>query len=58
VGSQSLNGAVQPGNIQTLSLGRVSLKPGGAEFRLMAAQGNKTGELMKPRSLVLKTVSK
>jgi hypothetical protein len=52
-GASSLKGAVQPGTIRTISLGRVSLPAGNAELKLSALEirGN---EMMKPRSLTLK----
>jgi hypothetical protein len=52
-GSATLSGTVKPGMVRTVSLGRVSLKPG--EFAItLSAPENRDGELMRPRSVTLK----
>lgn len=56
-GGESLKGVVQPGVMQVASLGRVTLKPGNLEIRL-AAMEIKGDEMMKPRALTLKPVSR
>jgi alpha-L-fucosidase len=54
-GAEKLSGVVRAGTMQTVSLGRVTLKPGSFEIRLLAEQiAGK--ELMRPRSLTLKRV--
>jgi hypothetical protein len=52
-GSQTLNGTVKPGAIQTASLGRVSLPPGIFTITLSTTD-NRNNELMRPRSILLK----
>jgi alpha-L-fucosidase len=54
-GSQVLKGHVKPGAIQSLSLGRVSLKPGQFAITLSTAD-NRTAEVMRPRGILLKSV--
>jgi hypothetical protein len=54
-GGQSLSGTVSAGNQRTASLGRIDLKPGPVELKLVAKE-LKTGELMRPRTVTLKPV--
>jgi alpha-L-fucosidase len=55
-GSETLKGTVKPGSIQTVQLGRVSLKPGDFEIKLSAGEIKGT-ELMRPRALTVKAIT-
>ncbi len=55
-GDQVLDGRIRPGTIETLLLGRISLKAGPTEIQL-ATTAIPAGELMRPRALVLKPVA-
>jgi alpha-L-fucosidase len=52
-GSQTLNGVIKSGTIQTTQVGRVKLQPGSFEIKLAAGE-IKGSELMRPRTLTLK----
>jgi len=52
---QTLDSVIKSGSSQTISLGRITLKPGATELRLTAKE-IKSGDLMRPRSITLKTV--
>jgi hypothetical protein len=55
-GPETLQGAVTAGTSVATSLGRVKLNPGAVTIKL-SAQDIKGGEMMRPRSLILKTVA-
>src|SRR5262249_12226870 len=55
-GGSRLVGKVQPGTIQTLALGEISLPAGSSEIKILPA-ALKGGELMQLRALELKTVT-
>jgi alpha-L-fucosidase len=55
-GAQNLEGTVKLGAIQTTSLGQVSAKPGPFTL-ILSTKENRDGEVMRPRSLVLKRIS-
>jgi len=57
LGSQALKGAVKPGDIQTLALGRVVLKAGAVEIKLFAS-ASRDREIMRPRLVTLKRIDR
>ena len=56
VGDQQLKGTVQPGTLRKAVLGRVSLKPGLSEIKVVPVE-LKSGELLELRSLELRSRS-
>jgi alpha-L-fucosidase len=57
VGGQTLPGTVKSGAIQTASLGRVKLQPGTFTI-VLATTENRASEIMQPRLVTLRTVSR
>ena len=57
LGSDVLKSSVKAGAIQTVSMGRVTLKPGLVEIKLAPLE-TKGDELLRPRSVILKPVDK
>jgi hypothetical protein len=56
IGNRRLVGKVEPGAIQTLALGEISLPAGSSEIKILPA-ALKGGELMQLRALELRTVT-
>jgi hypothetical protein len=56
VGDQQVKGTVEPGVIRTAALGRISLKPGSSEMKIVPVE-LKGGELMQLRTLELRAVA-
>lgn len=57
LGDQTLSGKVQPGLIQTASLGRIKLSPGRFSIKLASTE-TRASEIMQPRLVSLRTVAR